>query len=96
MFHETNNFKKTSLENIMTASRLDIQEDTKPRNLSPGTIGGPESKPTLESTLMDVKPVNEPSHTKRKPTTHYTPMRSPIHLGEWAIAAHGMYESHQV
>jgi hypothetical protein len=39
----------------MIVSWLDILDDIKLRNSSPGIIGGPEYKPTSESTLMDVK-----------------------------------------
>jgi hypothetical protein len=81
MFHETDDFERTSSGNIMIASRPDIRDDTKPKNLSPGTTGGPESKLTSESTLMDARPVNERKHTEKRLTIHYTPTRFPTHHG---------------
>jgi hypothetical protein len=81
MFHETNDSGRTSFENIMIASQQDIWEDTKPRSLSPETIGGPESKLTLESTLMDAKHANEQRHIEKRLTTHYIRTRSLTHHG---------------
>jgi hypothetical protein len=93
-FHETSDFEKTSSENIMIASQRDIRDDTKPRNLSPGTIGGLESKPTSEGTLMDAKPVNQPKHIERRLTTRYIPMRFPMHHGNISrLILLGSYQS---
>ena len=81
MFCEINDFEMILFGNILTASQEDMQGDTRLRSSSPGTTGGPESKETSESILVDEKPVSEPNPIGKRLITLYIPTKSQMHHG---------------